>query len=374
MSPRCPSVVIPAQAGIHCAAGIPSSPRGSGISFVTPRLDRGAQVIRSRRAATQIHCATVTHACRNVALTCAYAVFQNDPELCGSNNNTCLENISAMFYQSLLCPDNSVYDPNAPDNASTASGYVNGKCKCIDGFTPANGQCLEQCQEVGQIRNASGVCQCDTANGWILSGDNCVCNSAMGYQQFGDTLCVSVNTPCKNRTVEDACRSLASPNGLVCIWDNDICVDPYITPCEERRSNTVCTARTPDYECAWSSTLNRCIDDGKSCSTRNSEGECEVQNPQTNEQKCLWDDFGTRHVCVDTPTDTQCSTCSGLKDRAQCNYCPDCLWDDKGNTGCGVLSDFCENIDDADECRNNADNGCRWSAGNPGHCYYEKGS
>ena len=33
--PRPLSVVIPAQAGIHCAAGIP---------LVTPRLDRGAQV------------------------------------------------------------------------------------------------------------------------------------------------------------------------------------------------------------------------------------------------------------------------------------------------------------------------------------------
>ena len=209
-------------------------------------------------------------ACRNVALTCAYAVFQNDPELCGSNNNTCLESISAMFYQSLLCPDNSVYDPNAPDNASTAAGYVNGKCKCIDGFTPANGQCLEQCQEVGQIRNASGVCQCDTANGWILSGDNCVCNSAMAWQASEDGLSCVKNCGLLNGKKE-ACENAG------CVFNVGFCrgglasmEDPL--KCSATDKDT-CEAKVA---CSWNEELGRCEESrvATTCSKHDNETAC----------------------------------------------------------------------------------------------------
>ena len=70
--PGAPSAVIPAQAGIPCAAGmIPVTPRPGprdlAFLFLSPRgpgparrvawvdIDRGAQVIRRRRAATQIN-------------------------------------------------------------------------------------------------------------------------------------------------------------------------------------------------------------------------------------------------------------------------------------------------------------------------------
>ncbi len=54
-------------------------------------------------------------ACRNVALTCAYAVFAKDASSCPTNNgdNTCIDSISQMFYQSLLCPDNSTFDSSS---------------------------------------------------------------------------------------------------------------------------------------------------------------------------------------------------------------------------------------------------------------------
>ena len=52
-------------------------------------------------------------ACRNVALTCAYAVFDKaaDKTLCDDNDSdTCINSISEMFYNSLLCGDGEVYE------------------------------------------------------------------------------------------------------------------------------------------------------------------------------------------------------------------------------------------------------------------------
>ena len=56
-------------------------------------------------------------ACRNVALTCAYAVFDGDKDLCmdqGAKENCANEYISAIseiFYQSMLCDDGEVFNP-----------------------------------------------------------------------------------------------------------------------------------------------------------------------------------------------------------------------------------------------------------------------
>ncbi len=97
--------------------------------------------------------AVMSGACRNVALTCAYAVFANDSESC-LDNDGCLENISQMFYQSLLCPEHSTYTKEAcsamgPDCANT-------QCKCNDGFDAYAGSCVVECQP-GETR-VNGVC------------------------------------------------------------------------------------------------------------------------------------------------------------------------------------------------------------------------
>jgi hypothetical protein len=49
-------------------------------------------------------------ACRNVALTCAYAVFDKaaDKKLC-NGEESCINSVSEMFYNSLLCNDGEVY-------------------------------------------------------------------------------------------------------------------------------------------------------------------------------------------------------------------------------------------------------------------------
>ena len=50
-------------------------------------------------------------ACRDVALTCAFAVFDDDPSLCSpSDTNACINSISEMFYNSMLCAEGEQYD------------------------------------------------------------------------------------------------------------------------------------------------------------------------------------------------------------------------------------------------------------------------
>ncbi|MBQ2858886.1 MAG: hypothetical protein IJE82_00810, partial [Alphaproteobacteria bacterium] len=109
-------------------------------------------------------------ACRNVALTCAYAVFYKDIESCPTDSeDTCINSISEMFYQSLLCPDNSTYVPTAAaaENIGNGKEYVNQHCKCNDygggknygkGYEAWGTSCMIQCEE-GSTRNAYGTCQ-----------------------------------------------------------------------------------------------------------------------------------------------------------------------------------------------------------------------
>lgn len=97
-------------------------------------------------------------ACRNVALTCSYAVFAYDPTLCPKSNgdDKCIDSVSEMFYQSLLCTvANSEYDPTKA--TTLPSGYLNNKCKCKSGYNLRNGSCVSPCQ-AGDYLNATGYC------------------------------------------------------------------------------------------------------------------------------------------------------------------------------------------------------------------------
>ncbi len=137
----------------------------------------------------------MTGACRNVALTCAYAVFANmctvgeqtatnwvlqsidsptqttDGTSCtpcnAENPAACINGISEIFYQSLLCPENSTYqiqsatDANEPVANRTIKGYVNAQCKCNEGYTAFGGACLMSCAN-NEYRNEYGTCtKCD---------------------------------------------------------------------------------------------------------------------------------------------------------------------------------------------------------------------
>lgn len=99
----------------------------------------------------------MTGACRNVALTCSYAVFEKDPQSCtdgADGEKQCIESISKMFYQSLLCPDNSNYTQTS--GTAGVNRYVNDHCQCFEGYKPYNNQCYAQCP-VG-TEESSGKC------------------------------------------------------------------------------------------------------------------------------------------------------------------------------------------------------------------------
>ena len=77
-------------------------------------------------------------ACRDVALTCAYAVFNGDDSSCSPNaQDTCINNISEMFFNSMLCGEGEVYVNGTCINASlhdTLSLRLNKTAKGIVGL------------------------------------------------------------------------------------------------------------------------------------------------------------------------------------------------------------------------------------------------
>ena len=121
-------------------------------------------------------------ACRNVALTCAYAVFADDETHCpADDNDTCIQSISEMFYQSLLCPDNAMYAGTScqsgvsPDG--TVGGCVNNMCKCIGSYESWGTYCYAPCGEHA-TRNSNRVCVCDS--GYIMKNGVCVYDDGTG--------------------------------------------------------------------------------------------------------------------------------------------------------------------------------------------------
>ncbi len=152
-------------------------------------------------------------ACRNVALTCAYAVFYNsNVKLCYDANqdgvvadNECsvttsttapsedqyIEGISTMFYQSLLCPDNATYIATAAsaDQIGNGKEYVNAHCKCngysaqpgTNGYEAWGSSCVMICPE-HSTRNPYGTCVCDTTFKMV----NNMCQCPDGTQLSSD--------------------------------------------------------------------------------------------------------------------------------------------------------------------------------------------
>ncbi len=111
-------------------------------------------------------------ACKNVALTCAYAIdsgcAKSTDEATGEatdeDTNKCIEMVSEMFYQSLLCPENSQYQATSKTKATEGGDlYVNEYCKCVTGYEPYGNACLVACDtDNNMTRNAYGTCVCKT--------------------------------------------------------------------------------------------------------------------------------------------------------------------------------------------------------------------
>lgn len=111
----------------------------------------------------------MTGACYNVALTCGYAVFAYDADIGAQVNAASTESerqmiliraISDLFYQSLLCPNNSTFVSSGEQTTSanrTIGGYVNTRCQCDEGYTVWGGACLATCATT-EYRNSLGIC------------------------------------------------------------------------------------------------------------------------------------------------------------------------------------------------------------------------
>lgn len=141
-------------------------------------------------------------ACRNVVLTCGYAVFDNCNEACllfedAERKSQCVDNcksassgdsddiidaVSYMFYNNMLCPDNSTYQSKVKSEADEADKqyYVNDLCKCNAGYDVWSTQCVAKCPAYSE-RNTYGTCVCK-ANATMKNGV-CTCND--GYHQTG---------------------------------------------------------------------------------------------------------------------------------------------------------------------------------------------
>ncbi|MCL2629297.1 MAG: ATP-grasp domain-containing protein [Alphaproteobacteria bacterium] len=106
-------------------------------------------------------------ACRSVAITCAASIFMNNDDLCpvtnpnppagqtGLDEPECIENLSNLFYNSLLCGPNMIF--NGADQ----------KCYCMEGFELVGGFC-RQCQGV---RLDGATCPTTPSPlGWVSTG------------------------------------------------------------------------------------------------------------------------------------------------------------------------------------------------------------
>ena len=154
-------------------------------------------------------------ACRNVSLTCGLAVFAGDPDIMPNENmmvngvtyhisgcpgvygktygsaqynDAIIDCISDMFYQSLLCPDNSIYvggDHGISDNG-TASGYVNKSCTCNGGYVVWSGKCIAACPSDQTLNLSTGTCYCTDTNKTLKSGV-CVENSTSTSTNSSDS-------------------------------------------------------------------------------------------------------------------------------------------------------------------------------------------
>lgn len=213
-------------------------------------------------------------ACRNVALTCGYAVFSADTTSCPqgtttSNQDKCIESISEIFYQSLLCPDNSFYTSTrgviAKDNQW---GYVNPMCICNDGYVVFSGQCLPICQEGGY--NRSGVCDSSLAcpdnsysvsdNSGNVNGGKCKCYSP--YVAFNNT-CVT----CPEHS--EPVTSGGDAYGGACMCDNEYVYITHSKTCRKCPQNSTYIAPTGNSrskcDCnennySWDRVFNVCMD------------------------------------------------------------------------------------------------------------------
>ncbi|MDR1361507.1 MAG: hypothetical protein LBJ18_04410 [Rickettsiales bacterium] len=144
-------------------------------------------------------------ACYNVSLTCAYAVFKDGlPSNATGNtqNDKYINAISEMFYQSLLCPENSQYVDKTKSICTLGSGTTQRTCTTggiVCNYTVSTGAC--SASGTGNTCSVSGNICTVSSDGFTFTNminNQCQCNT--GYEPFG-TSCLKTcdaNTPYRN--------------------------------------------------------------------------------------------------------------------------------------------------------------------------------
>ena len=155
-------------------------------------------------------------ACYNVALTCGYAVFaydvdmgqkiqdiQDDASLSSSikeakKADALINGISELFYQSFLCPENSVYTNTLKSEANVGdqANYVNDRCVCKDGYVKYNGICTIGACDNGEYWYAGQCYQSCPSNTFGTVDRTCVSVCPTGY--YGNTSTHKCDTSCPN--------------------------------------------------------------------------------------------------------------------------------------------------------------------------------
>lgn len=151
----------------------------------------------------------MTGACYNVALTCGYAVFAYDIEM-GNELDTIEQNsslseaqkdkeqktalihrLSQMFYESMLCPDNSTFKNVLKSNATTDTDrYVNDRCMCNENYYNTGTACVLSCPSGTYKDENTYKCVAKCPSSYYVYNGECVSVCPDGYEADSDNVCV----------------------------------------------------------------------------------------------------------------------------------------------------------------------------------------
>ena len=161
----------------------------------------------------------MTGACYNVALTCGYAVFAYDTEMGNTLDSLStdaerkaelIRGISQMFYESMLCPDNSIFSNTLKSEAGDdeADRYVNDRCKCNDGFLNTGTSCVAVCPSGTYKPQDSNKCESRCSDGYGYDGqclNSCPAVAPYIYSSECVSTCPSTAKYIKNSTCVASC-------------------------------------------------------------------------------------------------------------------------------------------------------------------------
>jgi len=210
-------------------------------------------------------------ACRNVALTCAYAVFDDKTDTGGTCNNYCssdstapncqtclIDEISKMFYQSLLCPDNSKYDVSCADGEPDTC--VNTACSCVDGYEKYGATCRVACGENATRDMTDGTCKCK--DGYFMTNGLCCESGTRVIRGVCQTEYGACHTDAYFKSYSDigGCKCVDSytwsPSAAKCIADSE-CSGLDDSACEEKMGTSADGRRI--HICGPSKIYGKCV-------------------------------------------------------------------------------------------------------------------